>query len=30
MKRDVFQMKGKAESIQAFSVEGPVEPAPGA
>jgi adenylate cyclase len=28
-KADVFQMKGKAESIQAFSVEGPVEPAPG-
>jgi adenylate cyclase len=28
-KADVFQVKGKAESVQAFSVEGQVEPAPG-
>src|ERR1035437_181128 len=29
-KGDLLQVKGKADSIQVFSVEGPVEPAPGA
>jgi hypothetical protein len=27
-KGDLLQVKGKADSIQVFSVEGPVEPAP--